>query len=110
MNATSRYRFSEVLVESDGAVWLGPPPPFEYREFSDTRVHRVTEGETLRQVAARYYAMRARPEQFAWVIADFQPEPIRDPFLPLEPERDLFVPSLRVLEELILAQSRVEAP
>lgn len=106
MKATSRYRFCEVLQEN-GAVFLGPTLVFGFVDLADTIRHRVVEGETLRGIAARYYRPKARPEQFWWAIADFQPEPIRDPFLPLDGERALLVPSLRTLEERILVQARV---
>jgi hypothetical protein len=40
---------------------------------------------------------------FWWAIADFQPDPILDPTLRLEPGRRLFIPSVRVLIDIILA-------
>ena len=42
---------------------------------------------------------------FWWAIADFQPDPIVDPTLLLEPGRRLFVPSLRVLTDVILGEA-----
>ena len=43
---------------------------------------------------------------FWWAIADFQPDPIVDPTLDLEPGRRLVVPSLRVLTDVILGEQR----
>jgi len=40
------------------------------------------------------------------VLADFQPDPIIDPTLELEIGRRLFVPSLRVLTDVILGEQR----
>jgi hypothetical protein len=40
------------------------------------------------------------------VIADFQPDPIVDPTLELELGRRLFIPSLRVLTDVILGEER----
>jgi hypothetical protein len=106
MGPTSRYRFSRVERDSAGRVFLGPRPVYGYRALPDTLVHTVSEGETIHSIAAAYYAGLDRPEQFFWVIADFQPEPIRDVTIPLEPQRELYIPSLQVLEAAILSPNR----
>jgi hypothetical protein len=43
---------------------------------------------------------------FWWAIADFQPDPILDPTLELEPGRQLVIMSLRVLTDVILGEAR----
>jgi Tfp pilus assembly protein FimV len=106
MRATSRYRFSTVEKDSAGRVYLGPRPHFGFRELADTVEYVVSEGDTLYAIAAATYRGFARPEQFWWAIADFQPEPIRDITVPLEAGRRLYIPSLRTLEEQILATGR----
>lgn len=106
MNATSRYRFSTVERDPSGAVYLGPRPVFGYRDLPDNNIHVVTEGDSLFAIAADAYKGLDRPEQFYWVIADFQPEPIRDVTIPLESERQLYIPSLRTLESQILSANR----
>lgn len=106
MLPTSRYRYSTVERDSGGRVYLGPRPVFGYRELDDTLTHIASEGETLHAIAAAYYVGLDRPEQFFWVIADFQPEPIRDVTIPVEAERQLYIPSLRVLETQILSPNR----
>jgi len=46
---------------------------------------------------------------FWWAIADFQPDPVVDPTLLLEPGRRLFIPSLRVLTDVVLSESQRRA-
>ena len=43
---------------------------------------------------------------FWWAIADFQPDPIVDPTLELEVGRTTFIPSERVLTDVILGPGR----
>ena len=43
---------------------------------------------------------------FWWAIADFQPDPIVDPTLELEVGRTIFIPSERVLTDVILGAGR----
>jgi hypothetical protein len=72
----------------------------------DTRLHTVTEGETLYTIAGRYFRPRPRACGLWWIIADFQPDPILDPTLTLEPGRRLFIPSLASVDLYILAPVR----
>jgi hypothetical protein len=48
----------------------------------------------------------ARPAGLWWVIADFQPDPVHDPTLSLEPGRVLVVPSIRTVQEEIFSETR----
>jgi hypothetical protein len=66
----------------------------------------VVQGDTLWGLAGRYFAPLNRACGYWWVIADFQPDPIIDPTLGLEEGRVLFIPSRRVLTDVILAQAR----
>lgn len=80
--------------------------PFLYRAYDDTRQHVVGAGETLWNLAAKYYAAFQRPAGLWWVIADFQPDPIHDPTIALEPGTILYIPSSRTLTEEIFSASR----
>lgn len=106
MPITSRYRFSSIEADAAGRRFRGPRLVFGFRELPDTALYIVSEGDSLRAIAAAAYAGHERPEQFYWVIADFQPEPIRDVTLPLEPGRKLYIPSGRALDEQILSNRR----
>jgi hypothetical protein len=83
--------------------------PYRYESHADSRVHVAAEGETLFTLAGRYFAPLPRACGFWWVIADFQPDPILDPTLALEPGREVHIPSLRVLTDVILGEPRRRA-
>ena len=102
----SRYEFTEGLRDTQGRLFLTDREPFRYRPLPDNRVHEVREGESVFSLAGRYYRPRERASGLWWIIADFQPDPIHDPTLPLEVGRRLFVPSLRTVDELILSERR----
>lgn len=102
----SRYAYVLGVPSPSGALMLAERIPFRYKERDDTRVVIARDGDTLWGLANRAYEGLPRPAGLWWVIADFQPEPIVDPTLKLVPGQRLYVPSLRVVEEEILAASR----
>lgn len=98
----SRYRFAPVNWDADGRAFFGLRPTYGYHEHEDNRRVVVVQGDALWGLAARHFRGVPRPSGLWWVIADFQPDPIRDPTVALEPGRLLFVPSLRVVQTVIL--------
>jgi len=104
----SRYEFTRLLEDSENREHLGEREPFRFKAFPDTQVHTVNEGETLFTLAGKFYSGMTRPAGFWWVIADFQPDPIFDPTIPLALGRVLFIPSTQVLQDVILGTERSE--
>ena len=104
--AGSRHSFTHGVRDAAGRLFLTEREPFAFREETDSRVHLVRQGETLFELAGRYFAPLPRACGFWWAIADFQPDPIIDPTLELEPGRAVFVPSLRLLTDVILGEAR----
>jgi hypothetical protein len=102
----SRHSFTLGVRDEAGRLFLTEREPYGFQEHADTRVHVVAQGDTLFQLAGRYFAPLPRACGFWWVIADFQPDAIVDPTLDLEPGRRLFIPSVRVLTDVILGESR----
>ena len=100
---TSRYRRCFGVVDASGRTLLTERDPFRYRELPGTAAHVVVEGDTLWGLAARYFAPLERPAGLWWIIADFQPAPILDPTLALEPGSVVLVPSLAVVTDVILS-------
>ena len=98
----SRYAASLGVLDADGRRFLTEREPFRFREYEDTRKHVVVQGDSLFTVAGRYFAPLPRACGFWWAIADFQPDPVFDPTLELELGRRLYVPSVRVLTDVIL--------
>lgn len=108
-NAYSRHRFCIGTSDDEGRRFLGERLFYGYRELNDNRQHTVVEGDTLFNLAGRYFDAMPRAAGFFWVIADFQPDPIHDPTLRLEPGTVLVIPSLRTLQEEILNEARRRA-
>ncbi len=102
----SRPTFCSGILDEEGRLCLTEREPYRYRALPDNRQHVVKTGETLFALAGRYFASLPRPAGLWWVIADFQPDPIHDPTLTLEPGRALVIPSLRTVLEEIFSESR----
>lgn len=102
----SRHSFTFGTRDDGGRLFLTEREPYRFRELPDTRRHTVVQGDALWGLAGRYFAPLPRACGFWWVIADFQPDPIIDPTLALEPGRVLLIPSLRVLTDVVLGARR----
>ena len=102
----SRYTFSSGTYDDDGILYLTEREPYRFCAQPDTRLHTVVQGDTLFNLAGRYFAPLARACGFWWAIADFQPDPIVDPTLELDSGRTLFIPAVRVLTDVILGEAR----
>ena len=98
----SRYSASLGVLDAEGRRFLTEREPFRFREYEDTRKHVVVQGDSLFTLAGRYFAPVPRACGFWWAIADFQPEPVFDPTLELELGRRIYVPSVRVLTDVML--------
>jgi hypothetical protein len=102
----SRHTFTSAVKDDEGRLFLTEREPFRFRSLPDNRQHVVKEGETLFSLAGRYFAPLPRPAGLWWVIADFQPDPIHDPTVALEPGRVLVVPSIRTVQEEVFSETR----
>ncbi len=105
---TSRYAFAEEVELLDGTIVWTSPPVVEALNLTDDISHKVSEGETPFTLAMRFFRVLERPEQYYWVILDYQSPPIGDPLAPLEEGRILRIPSLRTLQGIILNSDRLE--
>jgi hypothetical protein len=103
-HAGSRYSFSFALEDAEGRLYLTGRQPYRFRSHPDNRIHRVVEGDTLFSLAGQYFEPLPRACGFWWAIADYQPTPIHDPTLDLSSM--IYIPSTRVLTDVILADAR----
>ena len=101
----SRHSFTLGVRDAGGVLHLTEREPYRFRAHTDNRLHVVVQGDSLWDLTGRYFAPLPRACGFWWAIADFQPDPIVDPTLLLEPGRRLFIPSLRVLTDVILGEA-----
>lgn len=105
----SRYAFTQArLDQASQKLFLGPRIPFRYVRRDDNRAHTVKRGDTLWNLAARYFAPLNRlPEHSAamlyWIIQDFQPTPIHDPTIELAEGATIVIPSVGTVVERVLA-------
>lgn len=99
----SRYLGRKGVYDSNGNLRLTLRPRFAYdSKLGGVRRHVVVEGENLQTIAYRYFRALPNAEHLWWIIADFQPTPIFDGTLDLEPGTVLYIPSLRVVQERVL--------
>lgn len=101
----SRHTFT-LGLRNGPSTELTDRVPYRFVNFSDNIQHVVGDGDTLFNLAGRYFAPLERPAGLWWVIADFQPEPIHDPTIKLTEGTVLFIPSLRTLQEEIFSERR----
>lgn len=104
----SRHALCEAVTDGAGRLYLTDREPYGYRDLPDNRTHVVGEGDTLQTLAARYYGALPNPAWLWWVIADFQPDPIFDPTVRLEPGVTLVIPSAQTLLTRVFDEGRRE--
>lgn len=104
--AVSRHQFSFGVKDDFDRLYLTDRTRYLFKNFPDNVEHEVREGDTLFNLAARYFRPLERAAGFWWVIADFQPTPILDPTIKLAIGARVVVPSIRTLQESILSPSR----
>lgn len=97
----SRYTGVTARTDAGGRRFLTERIPFRFQARVDNILHHVTQQDTLYSLAGRYYRALERPSGYWWAIADFQPNPIRDPTIQLVPSSVIIVPSLRTLTEIL---------
>jgi nucleoid-associated protein YgaU len=106
----SRYKHSDVIRRDDNVLYLDTPPRVEYVGGYDEVLHRVVLGDTLWNLALRYYSSIEGAASLWWIIADFQPEPINDPTVALVPGSWLVIPSIGTVQEWLMANTEDQGP
>lgn len=105
----SRFRLCFLISRSDGAQFLSDREPFGYQDRADNFAIRARLGDTWWTLAAQIYEAEEvidRPEILWWVVADYQPSPVVDPTLRIEPGRIVYAPSVEVLLTRVFSEDR----
>jgi len=98
----SRYERSFGVEDDNGNLYLTEREPFLYnKDLPGTRRHRVAKGDTLYNLAYKYFQPIHNAEHLWWIIAEFQPTPILDPTIDLADGSTLFIPSVRVVQRKV---------
>lgn len=109
MKRLSRYRFCQAVLNDANRLFLTDPEPFRFIDLPDNRQHIAKHGDTWWGLAARYYAADGlvdNPTDLWSIIADFQPEPVVDPTLRIEPGRTIHIPSIETIFQRVLSEAR----
>ena len=106
----SRYQHSTIYTDTAGARFLTEPPSLPYVDSVENRVHVVTGGERLQDIAHRYFkdiGDDTFPAAALWyIVAQFQPTPIIDPTLRLAEGLRLYIPSKGYVAQRVFDKSR----
>ena len=103
---TSPERRATVLVNEGELVpektveYMSLHEPVRFQERDDNLTFTARKGDRLDHIAVVFY----RDPKLFWVLADYQPNPIMNPMLPLEKGRIIYGPSLERLQQEILNQ------
>jgi hypothetical protein len=105
--ANSRYILVTAASDLDtGLTFLFDRERVRFEARRDNVRVVVRAGDTLQSLASRFFAPFPNPEQLWWLIADFQPDPIVDPTIDLEPGTILYLPSLEFIGSSVFSDAR----
>jgi hypothetical protein len=103
-------RHATAYVNEDGEMHLTLPERVPYVEYEDTETHICT-GEYLHSVVVNHYKNTLlEPLEAVEVVANYQPDPIVDWSVPLEPGRILLLPPAAYFHEVAYGESLTESP
>lgn len=103
----SRYQFCVSFRDPvTGLLMLSDRDPFPFAPFPDNHQVTARNGDTLWNLANRYFKPLPDAALLWWIIADFQPDPIADPTIALQVGRVIHIPSVRTVETEIFSATR----
>jgi hypothetical protein len=113
LDTYSAFRFCSGIADPSGNVFLNDRIPFYYTTgYSDDQLHPVVQGDTLRVLAATYFAPLSYAAELWWVLADYQPSdyggPIFDPTIALDPSTRtmMVIPSIATVLGVALSDAQ----
>jgi hypothetical protein len=101
LTTISRYRMSDIIKDARGRLLLSLRPRLEYDQEDEDIIHEVAPGDTLWTLAAQYFNGIPFAHTLWWAIADYQPDPIIDPTVRLEPGSLVVIPSPTLVQDAL---------
>ena len=102
LTETSRYLLGNLILDDNNFLFTDLRERISHDDIEDVITHIVVEGDTLQNLALRFYGSEFGGATLWWAIADFQPEPINDPTVRLTPGSVLLIPPLNVIQDELL--------
>jgi hypothetical protein len=107
----STYRHARAIQFDDGRIIFRLPERIPFEDRDDSILHISNGRERLWDLAQLYYGSEVRDAIDLWeVIAQFQPEPIQDPSIPLQAGLSVLIPSLEYIEDVAFGDSLSDVP
>jgi hypothetical protein len=116
LNIYSPYRYSTEQADADGIHFTSEREPFTYEDLADNNPHRVVDGDTWHSLAYDYFHPITIPNeqgveidvssQLGWIIRDFQPVPVLDPYIKLVAGELIIIPSRRTVLNKVFDSDR----
>ena len=82
-----------VTRTTDGQAYLLDREPIRYVDRADNKRIIAQQSDTWQSLAANYLEPLPNPDNFYWVICDFQPDPIIDPTIQPTPGTIVYIPA-----------------
>ena len=102
------YRHAYLKQFEDGEVAFTLPERIPFVERDDTKVFIPTGQEYLWDVALAHYGDTSSFDiELGEVIAQFQPEPIQDLSIKLIADKELYIPSMNYIFEVVRGPSLI---
>lgn len=105
----SRHTFTAGIINADDPLErriLTDRERFTFKDRADNIQRFINEGDTLFGLAQEFYGSMPRASGLWWIVADYQPDPIHDPTIQLEPGRLIVAPSLQVVTQEVFGDAR----
>jgi hypothetical protein len=108
---TGLDRHGQVYASEEGKVFLSLRERLPHLQGSDTRIHICKGGERLYDLAVGYYkGLYQRPLDLWPIIAEYQPEPIHDPSVPLSEGEVVLIPGPGYIETVAFGDPLSDSP
>jgi hypothetical protein len=93
--------YTEDREDEREAIYLGDRAPIQFVDDPENSMYVVRGGDTLQSLADKFFPGSDNPAELWWILAEFQPTPIVDPTLRLEPGTVLVIPSPSMVNTLL---------